>query len=296
MYKNKNQIMKKIIINTLMLLCLGCFFSSCSDDKDKITPGDISDIESIAGPGYIKLQWEMPEDGAIFYTKVKYFDHLEQKEMWRLSSTDTIHIPNTRAKFGEYDFNLQTFSSTGTANPTIHEIKASSGMAPSTEVVTPIQLLADQLSTNAQEPTEGPIANLVDGDTKTFFHTQWSSGSPAKPHWMQVELSKELQVFRFQYAPRGNNSNKPTDFDLFGSLDGEYWELIKNFTLEADKLPVTSTEEYKSPTITAPNPFKYLKFSVNETNTGTVYWTMSEFRIYTVTVIDPEAEAEAEAE
>lgn len=276
---------KQIFIFILCIIATGC-----SNNDDEITPSDISDITSTPGAGYIKLEWEKPDDGTIYYTKVKYFDPLEQREMWRLSSTDTIRIPNTRAKFGEYDFSLETFSHSGKGSGVLHFITAVSGIAPATEVVIPIKLTGDQLSTNAQS-VDDPIERLVDGKTDTFFHTTWQDPVPEKPHWIQIELMKELKVFQFQYAPRqGNSSNRPVNFDLFGSMNSEDWFLIKNFTKEADNLPVSGTDEYKSPTITSPQSFKYLKYSVNETNTETVYWSMSEFRLYTVDITDPEAE------
>lgn len=264
--------------------------SSCTNSDEGIIPDDISDITSQSGPGYINLKWTKPEGDNIFYTRVEYFDHLEQRKMWRLSSTDTIRIPNTRAKFGEYEFTLQTYSKDDNRNSNIHSIKAKSGAAPITEVMTPITIDASQLSTNAQEPSEGPIKNLVDGDTKTYFHSTWSGTVPAAPHWIEIELKEEIEVFKFQYAPRNNGNNKPIDFDLLGSIDGQDWTLIKNFTKEADNLPTGNKEEYKSATIHAPQPFKFLKLSVNKTNSGSVFWTMSEFRLYSVHVIDPEAE------
>lgn len=272
------------------LLVLVFFTASCDNSNESITPDDISDVSALPGPGYINLKWVKPEGDNILYTKVEYFDHLEQRLMWRLSTTDTIRIPNTRAKYGEYEFFLQTYSKTEDKNSNIHLIKMASGIAPATEIATQLTLDGDQLSTNAQEPSEGPIKNLVDGDIKTYFHSTWSGTPPAKPHWIQISLSKELNVFRFQYAPRNNANNKPTDFDLFGSLDGKDWVLIKNFTKDADKLPTTSTDEFKSETIHADKPFKFLKLSVNETNSGSVFWTMSEFRLYDIKVIDPESE------
>lgn len=40
--------------------------------------------------------------------------------------------------------------------------------------------IATGLFTNAQEPSEGPIANATDGDFGTFFHTAWSADRPAE--------------------------------------------------------------------------------------------------------------------
>jgi hypothetical protein len=154
-----------------------------------------------------------------------------------------------------------------------------------------VTLTADMLSTNAQEPSEGPIANLLDDNTSTFFHTAWSI-SVDGTHTMTVALKEPLTLFSIYYAPRANANNKPTDFDLFGSTDGEDWFLIKNFTKEADELPTSSTATYSSPMITSPQPFTFLKMAVNKTNNNTQFWTMSEFKLYQWEYYNPETDEE----
>ena len=81
---------------------------------------------------------------------------------------DSIEIPDTRKKFGEYQFSVQTVSPTGDKSA-VQTISKVSEPALPTFVSTQIALTAADLSTNAQEPTEGPIANLLDGNTGTFF-------------------------------------------------------------------------------------------------------------------------------
>ncbi len=272
----------------ILLGLVGLAFIGCSSSDKGVAPSDIADVVAIPGKGHITLKWDHPDDGTILYTKVSYYDHLYKKEMWRLSSTDSIRIPNTRNKYGEYKFSLQPYSHSETPGNLL-EISSISDKAPSTETSTPIKLLENQLSTNAQEPSEGPIKNLVDNNTSTFFHTQWSSPVPAGPHWLEIKLDEPLNRFRISYAPRANANNKPTDFDLFGSVDGKEWTLIRNFTKDKDNLPVTADGEYESPSMIAEKPFTHLRYSVNKTNTGSIFWTMSEFRIYDMNFIDPEA-------
>lgn len=283
--------MKKIYIYIAITLAnIGLI--SCSSDNESIIPADISNVGAVPGHGYIHLKWDMPEDrSTILYTEVTYFDHLKKIEAKRLSSVDTIRIPNTRNKFGEYTFNLETVSQSGNSSGNIHSISSISLKAPTTEKITPIKLNEEQLSTNAQEPTEGPIKNLIDGSSETYFVTRWSSPVPAAPHWIQVDLEQELTSFNFAYDPRKSSSYPPTNFDIIVSQDGDNWTLLKNFTKEDDELP-TGTGSYKSPTIKSKLPFKHLRFSVNQTEQGTEFWTMSEFRIAEVIIVDPEAEVE----
>ncbi len=269
-----------------LLLAMGC----SSDDKG-ITPSDISDITAEAGEGRITLKWNMPEDGSIFYTKVTYYDHLAKRKMWRLSSTNELIIPNTRERFGEYEFALETFSKSDNSSGNIHTIKVVSGPAAITEKKNQITLKEEHLSTNAQEPSEGAIKNLLDNNTSTYFHTKWSQPVPASPHTMSIDMSwrEPMKSFAFSYSPRNNANNKPTDFDLMGSMDGKDWFLIKNFKEKEDKLPTSSTASYTSPTIKSEKPFTYLKMLVNKTNSGSIFWTMSVFKLYDVEVYDPEA-------
>lgn len=66
-----------------------------------------------------------------------------------------------------------------------------------------IPLTAENFSTNAQEPTEGPIENICDGDRTTFFHSMWSVGA-GEHHKLMITLpeGKELKEFKFKYITR----------------------------------------------------------------------------------------------
>lgn len=263
---------------------------SCSSDEDGITPAEITNLTAESTSGRIVLRWDTPEDAGIRYIEVNYYDPLQKKDVMRTASiyADSIEIPDTRKKFGEYQFSVQTVSPTGDKSA-VQTISKVSEPALPTFVSTQIALTAADLSTNAQEPTEGPIANLLDGNTGTFFHTAWSVNIPA-PHWMQVNLKEEITgSYKFYYAPRNNGNNKPTDFDLMGSTDGTNWFLIRNFTKDADGLPVTSTGTFTSKIYNAPQPFSQIRMVVNATNTSSIFWTMSEFKFYSVSVTDPEA-------
>ena len=263
---------------------------SCSSDEDGITPAEITNLTAESTSGRIVLRWDTPEDAGIRYIEVNYYDPLQKKDVMRTASiyADSIEIPDTRKKFGEYQFSVQTVSPTGDKSA-VQTISKVSEPALPTFVSTQIALTAADLSTNAQEPTEGPIANLLDGNTGTFFHTAWSVNIPA-PHWMQVNLKEEITgSYKFYYAPRNNGNNKPTDFDLMGSTDGTNWFLIRNFTKDADGLPVTSTGTFTSEIYDPPQPFSQIRMVVNATNTSSIFWTMSEFKFYSVSVTDPEA-------
>lgn len=270
--------------------------SSCKDD-DGIVPATVTDLHYDSTPGRIVLRWTTPENSNIRYIQVNYYDPLLKQNVQRTASVfaDSVEIPDTRAKYGDYTFQVKSVSGTGNSSE-VQELKAKSLPAEKTWTTSPITLTGDMLATNALEPSEGALANLVDNNTSTYFHTAWTVDIPG-PHYITVALPETIAGWwQFGYSPRNNAANKPTNFDLLGSTDGSNWVLIKNFTKEGDNLPVDATTSFTSERMNAEGqPFSHLKFAVNETNSGTVFWTMSEFKVYAVSLIDPEAPDETDA-
>ena len=266
--------------------------AGCKGDKAAVIPSSISNAGYEDRPGGILLKWDLPSDNSVLYVKAMYHDPLLDIDAVRLSSCDTILVPDTRAKYGDYNFTLQPFSNTDTGGATL-SVTGRSGPAPAAfGQAEKMDLQVGDLSTNAQEPSEGPIGNLLDGDTGTFFHTAWSVDVPA-PHWLQIHLPKAVDntgFFRFRYSPRNNTNNKPTKFDLKGSTDGNTWTLIKTFTKDADGLPVSQTDAYTSPNIRPTFEVNHIRIEVTETNNGTVFFTMSEFGVWSGPMVDPEAD------
>lgn len=72
-----------------------------------------------------------------------------------------------------------------------------------------VELTADNFSTNAQESSEGPIANICDGDISTYFHSDWH-GNVKENHYIEISLADyELSAFSFGWIDRGNRQNIP---------------------------------------------------------------------------------------
>lgn len=283
----------KRLYKYLAIGLFGALFTACSDDGDSITPSEISNLRYESTAGRIVLRWDTPEDGSVKYIQVNYYDPLIKKESMRLASiyADSIDIPDTRQKFGEYKFAVKTISPSGQSSK-VQEITAVSEPAEKTWIPSIVNLQADMLSSNAPEPSEGSLGELLDDDTSTFFHTAWSQDFGPDPHNMQIALPETIDTWwQFYYAPRNNGNNKPIDFDMEGSMDGSQWFLIKNFTKDADGLPTDSKTTYTSERFDAEGqPFKHLRLTVYDTNTHTQFWTMSEFKLYTYSLIDPEAD------
>ncbi|MEU8825182.1 discoidin domain-containing protein [Streptomyces sp. NPDC048636] len=54
----------------------------------------------------------------------------------------------------------------------------------------------------------GRAANVLDGDSATFWHTKWSGGTPAAmPHSITIDMGRENTVSALTYQPRQDGAN-----------------------------------------------------------------------------------------
>lgn len=135
---------------------------------------------------------------------------------------------------------------------------------------------ASQLSTNAQEQSEGPIAGLIDGNENTYFHSAYNNDPTPEGtnHYIQVALNEPIKSFYFCTKKRTSNSNnRPTEIKILVSQDGESFTEL---TTVSDGL-VAHASDYMSPKIESETEFKYVRFEVMKTNTSTKFFTYSEF-------------------
>lgn len=66
-----------------------------------------------------------------------------------------------------------------------------------------VKLSASNFSTNAQEPTEGPMRNICDNNVGTYFHSLWSyRDETTGEHYIDVSLPRPLKDFSFGYVSR----------------------------------------------------------------------------------------------
>lgn len=152
---------------------------------------------------------------------------------------------------------------------------------------------------NTGGSNEGPIANLVDGSTDNYFHTQWANNAISDDnldHYIEVNMgSNALTAFNFSYTTRSGVTNDyPQVIEVYGSntenTTGDESEYVLLATISSG-LPKSSTQSsYNSAAIDAGIAYQYLRFMVPTTSTnrktGDVqhnYWHMAEFDISAAT-------------
>ena len=121
-------------------------------------------------------------------------------------------------------------------------------------------------------------ANLIDGNDNSIFHSSWSAaGADTDPkHYLRAELETPQSNFYLITKRRtNNNNNRPTNILVEGSneADGTYTTIA---TLEG--LPTADTEYYYfSNKISSSTAYKYIRFTPQTINTGSRFFTYSEF-------------------
>ena len=150
---------------------------------------------------------------------------------------------------------------------------------------------ADQLSTNKQETSEGPISNLVDGDKKTFFHSTWSTPNEDKAYaYLQIDLKGAYDDLLLDYSKRyGIGSHGlPIQFHVFATNtpnDEESWKDCGYSNL----LSYNYDDQESGKTIlNLGADYQYIRLQVEKTGTmaqtnGNLFFSLSELRIYPIT-------------
>ncbi len=147
--------------------------------------------------------------------------------------------------------------------------------------------------TNAQSSAEGPIAQLIDNDTNTHFHTDYSGGNVTSgTHYIAIDLGADYEIGKFtiDYTTRnGGTGDYPDGIVVYASeTNGDDYVKIAEITEPA--FPQSTNTKWEL----GKNLYskkRYLRFNVNAERG---YWHMSEFNIYrtssTAEVVDEYSE------
>lgn len=91
---------------------------------------------------------------------------------------------------------------------------------------------------SSEEPTAqialggGPVGYLIDGDVKTFWHSQHQAKKMLYPHWISFDMGTNINVAAIELTNRQSTNfaaDTFKDFELLGSLDGVEWTSYGNF-------------------------------------------------------------------
>lgn len=294
--------MKKIIYTALIAICGLSGLSSCSKENSTVPVSlDQNSLSYVARPGAVKLMWNIPDKADYKYIKITYSLPGDTQERMKLASvyTDTLLVNNLLQKYGDITFKLQTVSSDGGLG-NICSISAKALPATKTTTVEKLDVSLtpdkDHVWSDDPESSEGPIANLVDGNTGNYFHMSWSDSKPF-PHYIVMDLGTTVNGLQFNYTCRNNNNkDNPKDMDILVSDSFEntpaYYTAETGTTKIASftSLPSDKAASYTSSGIISSKPFRYVWFKILSATSGSDWVALAEMSVYKVrvTTYDPE--------
>lgn len=282
----------------LILLSIAALFAAgCDDDGGSVAPATISNLQAEPQEGAILLSWDNPAEGDFLYAQVQYVDPLtsELRKVNVSHFTDEFLLSGLYRKNGAYTFKVYSVSSTGTFSTAWEEVSATALKVPPTVTSTapvPVQLTTDMLSSNASDPQEGVLANMIDGNPESFWSSNWHA-KPPFPHYIQVDLPEAIQGARIKITNRAADKYNPDQSYIECSNDGNEWTRLS--TIASGTIPLKASGVYETPTLSLyPETgltFSKIRFCVESTGLpGWDIWCLAEFELSKVSyeIIDPE--------
>lgn len=166
---------------------------------------------------------------------------------------------------------------------------------------------ASLLSSNAPETTEGEIANAVDLDLNTYFHTAWSSGASTEPentiHYLQANLAEPVETGALtlkmtkRWKAAGASDDSPAVVEIQASTDGSTFTTVSGYSNVTINYAYSATynDETRENMTTLlnvdgiPSGTQAIRMLVKNTPSqkkngqGNVFFSLSEFHVYSAT-------------
>lgn len=145
----------------------------------------------------------------------------------------------------------------------------------------PLITSVDQITSPWTEPSEGSIPALLDGDTSSFWHSNWSDGSvEGHVHYLQVELAEPIhELMSVEFTRRPVSNDHVTVMSVYGSndpyADDDSWTELLVFD--------TPFKNNTETIVSAPfdvQGMQYIRLYADATTNNRGYWHMSELQFY----------------
>ena len=150
---------------------------------------------------------------------------------------------------------------------------------------------ADQLLTNKQETSEGPISNLVDGNKNTFFHSTWSAKNEDNAFaYLQIDLRDAYKDLLLYYSKRNGYGLQglPTQFHVFATNTPNDEASWKDCGYSNQLSYYYDNQESGKTILNLDGDYQYIRLQVEKTGdmgqaNGNLYFSLSELLIYPIT-------------
>lgn len=165
------------------------------------------------------------------------------------------------------------------------------------DVIEEIPLTADMLATNKPSEVGDDLANMLDGNPSTVFHTLFGANYDATvTPYITVTLDNSVEAVKLYYQARITGNYNPLALNLYVSDNGTSWKLVKEFTSANDNLPMETGAEYTSPVVELGGSYRFFKLEQTASEYHNNHMVFAEFRMYSVTPGNDEPVKVQEAE
>lgn len=124
-----------------------------------------------------------------------------------------------------------------------------------------------------------PSSNLLDGNNGTYVHSAYSGEDNTTNHYIEVELSEATRNI-FCYFSRRNVNNRPSVVKVLAGNSAD--ALTEVATLNLAESTDNDVQAFFSGAIDLGAAYTHLRFVVTKTNTGSKFFTLSEFYVLPV--------------
>lgn len=249
-----------------------------------VPPENVLNPTTTPGAGFITVGWTLPEN--LNYTRltISYFDQVFKQQVVKTISDNKLtqfKIDNTFKAAGEYTFTIRTYGPTNMETEAPVVVSGVSDVMPD---YFKVNLTADMLSTNATEPSEGPIRNLVDGNINTYFHSKWSNPPVGAPHYFEIHLTKPIQEFDYNFVTRHNGDGGGDVKRMKIEVSNDNGSTWKEAAVHSYTMPGSRGQQVNGQPASASNPFSRMRLtplarrSADPINNS--WFNMAEFRLF----------------
>lgn len=89
---------------------------------------------------------------------------------------------------------------------------------------------------NGEGPNNGRAIFALDGNSGTYWHTQWQGGAPGPPHYLTVDMGAVKTLHGLSFLGRqADVGGKPNEVNVQVSMDNIMWGDAGTFTLQNNK-------------------------------------------------------------
>jgi hypothetical protein len=190
-------------------------------------PGDIpvapTDLEANAVSSIqIDLSWTDNADNEAGFKIERKTDTTSFEKIARIGSNVTTYADKNLVSGMEYYYRVTAYNAIGDSR---YSNIASDTTIAGVSILPQNGWKLHYVDSEELTGENGTATNAFDGNTNTFWHTEWYNSTPVYPHEIQIDIGKSYPVTGLLYLPRqdGNINGTIAGYEIYVSEDDTNW-------------------------------------------------------------------------